>query len=67
MYLGEGAVTAELAFWHPYDRGFREYVGGGMRQVGIADLMAQSGVGFGTSGARGRVEDMTPEVCYAYT
>ncbi len=33
----------------------------------IADLMAQSGVGFGTSGARGRVVDMTPEVCYAYT
>lgn len=29
--------------------------------------MARSGVGFGTSGARGRVEDMTPEVCYAYT
>jgi len=33
----------------------------------IADLMAQSGVGFGTSGARGRVADMTPPVCYAYT
>ncbi len=38
-----------------------------MQTVKIADLMAQSGVGFGTSGARGRVEDMTPEVCYAYT
>ena len=33
----------------------------------IADLMQRSGVAFGTSGARGRVEDMTPEVCYAYT
>ncbi len=33
----------------------------------IADLMDRSGVGFGTSGARGRVEDMRPEVCYAYT
>lgn len=36
-------------------------------EVTIADLMEQSGVGFGTSGARGRVEDMTPPVCYAYT
>lgn len=33
----------------------------------ISDLMQQSGVGFGTSGARGRVADMTPPVCYAYT
>ena len=32
----------------------------------IADLMARSGVGFGTSGARGRVADMTAPVCYAY-
>ncbi len=38
-----------------------------MKKVQIAELMAQSGVGFGTSGARGRVADMTPEVCYAYT
>lgn len=36
-------------------------------QQQIADLMQQSGVGFGTSGARGRVADMTPPVCYAYT
>jgi phosphomannomutase len=33
----------------------------------IGDLMAESGVGFGTSGARGRVEAMTDRVCYAYT
>ncbi len=33
----------------------------------IGDLMTQSGVGFGTSGARGRVEAMTDRVCYAYT
>jgi len=33
----------------------------------IGDLMAHSGVGFGTSGARGRVEAMTDRVCYAYT
>jgi phosphomannomutase len=33
----------------------------------IADLMAESGVTFGTSGARGRVADMTDRVCYAYT
>ena len=36
-------------------------------RIGIADLMAQSGVGFGTSGARGLVADMTDRVCYAYT
>jgi len=29
--------------------------------------MARSGVGFGTSGARGLVSDMTDAVCYAYT
>lgn len=33
----------------------------------IDDLMQQSGVGFGTSGARGTVEAMTDPVCYAYT
>jgi phosphomannomutase len=33
----------------------------------IADLMESSGVKFGTSCARGRVEDMTDQVCYAYT
>lgn len=33
----------------------------------ISELMERSGVGFGTSGARGRVVDMTPQVCYAYT
>lgn len=33
----------------------------------IDDLMAESGVKFGTSGARGRVVDMTDRVCFAYT
>lgn len=33
----------------------------------IGQLMADSGVRFGTSGARGRVADMTDRVCYAYT
>lgn len=33
----------------------------------IGDLMNQSGVQFGTSGARGLVDDMTDAVCYAYT
>ncbi len=33
----------------------------------IDDLMAASGVQFGTSGARGRVADMTDRVCFAYT
>jgi phosphomannomutase len=32
----------------------------------IGELMAESGVKFGTSGARGRVLDMTDRVCYAY-
>jgi len=33
----------------------------------IDDLMTESGVKFGTSGARGLAEDMTDRVCYAYT
>ncbi len=33
----------------------------------IADLMAESGVGFGTSGARGLVDAMSDRVCYLYT
>ena len=32
----------------------------------IDQLMRDSGVSFGTSGARGAVESMTDEVCYAY-
>jgi phosphomannomutase len=35
-------------------------------EMRIGDLMAKTGVKFGTSGARGRVEDMTDLVCYAY-
>jgi len=35
--------------------------------VNISDLMAQSGVAFGTSGARGPVVAMTDAVCFAYT
>ncbi|MDQ6968051.1 MAG: phosphomannomutase, partial [Mariprofundaceae bacterium] len=37
------------------------------KTIHISTLMQQSGVKFGTSGARGLVEDMTDEVCYAYT
>lgn len=37
-----------------------------MKEIKIADMMRSSGVAFGTSGARGLVADMTPEVCYAY-
>ena len=37
-----------------------------MSKILIADLMQDSGVGFGTSGARGLVADMTDRVCYAY-
>ncbi len=35
--------------------------------VKIADFMENSGVKFGTSGARGLVVDMTDRVCFAYT
>ncbi len=37
------------------------------RELAIQDLMEASGVGFGTSGARGPVAAMTDRVCYAYT
>jgi len=33
----------------------------------ISDLMAISGVGFGTSGARGLADAMSDRVCYLYT
>lgn len=36
-------------------------------QIKIDEIMKKSGVGFGTSGARGSVESMTDPVCYAYT
>lgn len=35
--------------------------------VSIADLMARTGVAFGTSGARGLVSAMTDMICFAYT
>lgn len=35
--------------------------------LNVADVMSQSGVAFGTSGARGLVSDMTDEVCFLYT
>lgn len=38
-----------------------------MKTISISNLMTTSGVGFGTSGARGLVSEMTDEVCYAYT
>lgn len=37
------------------------------RTVPVSDLMASSGVAFGTSGARGLVAAMTDEVCFVYT
>lgn len=36
-------------------------------KITINDLMQQSGVKFGTSGARGLATEMTDQVCYAYT
>ena len=33
----------------------------------VADIIEQSGVAFGTSGARGLVSAMTDRVCHAYT
>jgi phosphomannomutase len=38
-----------------------------VKEIIIDTLMATSGVRFGTSGARGRVVDITDEVAYAYT
>lgn len=35
--------------------------------VTVADLMAESGVAFGTSGARGLVSAMTDRICHGYT
>lgn len=35
--------------------------------LSIAQLMEQTGVGFGTSGARGLADAMNDRVCYAYT
>lgn len=36
------------------------------RTISIAAVMANSGVAFGTSGARGLVTSMTDEICFAY-
>ena len=36
-------------------------------KIGIQELMGNSGVAFGTSGARGLATAMTDRVCYAYT
>jgi phosphomannomutase len=36
-------------------------------KISIQELMARSGVAFGTSGARGLATAMTDRVCYAYT
>jgi phosphomannomutase len=36
-------------------------------KISIRELMDQSGVKFGTSGARGLVTEMTDRICYAYT
>lgn len=38
-----------------------------MSQITVRELMAESGVAFGTSGARGMVTAMTDRVCYGYT
>ncbi len=38
-----------------------------MAQITVNDLMTESGVAFGTSGARGTVAAMTDRVCYGYT
>ncbi len=38
-----------------------------MHTLSIQKLMQTSNVGFGTSGARGLVSDMTDALCYAYT
>lgn len=35
--------------------------------MSVADLASASGVTFGTSGVRGLVRHLTPELCHAYT
>ena len=37
------------------------------KKIQLRDLMEQSGVKFGTSGARGLANAMTDAVCHAYT
>lgn len=37
------------------------------KKISVAQLMASSGVQFGTSGVRGKVVEMTDEVCWIYT
>ncbi len=37
------------------------------KKISVAQLMASSGVQFGTSGVRGKVVDMRDEVCWVYT
>ena len=37
------------------------------KKINVDALMSSSGVKFGTSGVRGLVENMTGQVCYAYT
>ena len=37
-----------------------------MKQVTVKTLSDQLGVAFGTSGVRGLVKDLTPELCYAF-
>lgn len=38
-----------------------------VQQISVGDLVKQSGVAFGTSGARGLVSAMTDRVCHSYT
>jgi phosphomannomutase len=38
-----------------------------MRKIFLNEVATQSGVAFGTSGARGRVDDMSDALCWAYT
>lgn len=38
-----------------------------MRKVSVSEIIKNSGVVFGTSGARGLVEDFKPDVCAAFT
>ncbi len=36
------------------------------RTINVNQLMASTGINFGTSGLRGLVESMSDEVCYVY-
>ena len=68
--MAESPAAREIAFdsWSDYACAISTRRGTAMqKRYEIEQLMALSEVKFGTSGARGLADNMTDEVCYAYT